>query len=205
MHERGRDRERCNRIWNRLQALACQHRAWHGARTPGLRDYDLSWSWTLKRLSHPGAPSVATFKFYLQLLADSSLPPVHSVIFSFLRWESYIHSQDQGPEVLPFYLPALLKAYANIPSPTSPINAHTDNPIREMKWTPHLSSRKFNFCLLPRLYYWNCLSSSRFLSFIIKSSNNIVLCAFPELVFCLIWRRLISSVSEKPYLTNCTH
>ena len=56
-HEWGKVRERGrHRIWNRLQALSCQHRAWRGARTHGPRDRDLSWSRTLNRLSHPGAP-----------------------------------------------------------------------------------------------------------------------------------------------------
>ena len=50
--ERGR-----HRIWNRLQALSCQHRARRGARTHGPRDHDLSQSRPLNRLSHPGAPS----------------------------------------------------------------------------------------------------------------------------------------------------
>ena len=49
--ERGRQR-----IWNRLQALSCQHRARHGARTHGPWDHDLRRSWTLNRLSHAGAP-----------------------------------------------------------------------------------------------------------------------------------------------------
>ena len=56
-HERGRVRERGrHRIGNRLQAPSCQHRARGGARTHGPRDRDLSRSWTLNRLSHPGAP-----------------------------------------------------------------------------------------------------------------------------------------------------
>ena len=49
--ERGR-----RRIWSRLQALSCQHRAWSGARTREPWDHDLSWSQTLNRLSHPGTP-----------------------------------------------------------------------------------------------------------------------------------------------------
>ena len=49
--ERGR-----HRIWNRLQALSCQHRARRRARTHGPRDHDLSWSRPLNRLSHPGTP-----------------------------------------------------------------------------------------------------------------------------------------------------
>ena len=53
----GAERERGrNRIWSRLQALSCQHRARCGAWSHGLCDHDLSWSWTLNRLSHPGAP-----------------------------------------------------------------------------------------------------------------------------------------------------
>ena len=51
--ERGR-----HRIWNRLQALSCQHRAWCGARTHGPQDHDLSRSRPLNRLSHPGAPGL---------------------------------------------------------------------------------------------------------------------------------------------------
>ena len=49
--ERGR-----HRIWNRLQALSCQHRARRGARAHGPRDHDLSRSQPPNRLSHPGAP-----------------------------------------------------------------------------------------------------------------------------------------------------
>ena len=52
---RGREREG-DRIWSRLQALSCQHRDRRGAQTHKLWDHDLSWSQTLNRLSHPGAP-----------------------------------------------------------------------------------------------------------------------------------------------------
>ena len=53
----GAERERhTHRIRSRLQARSCQHRAWRGAQTHGPRDHDLSWSWTLNQLSHPGAP-----------------------------------------------------------------------------------------------------------------------------------------------------
>ena len=46
--ERGRGRERGrHRIWIRLQALSCQHRAWCGARTHELWDHDLRWNWHL--------------------------------------------------------------------------------------------------------------------------------------------------------------
>ena len=55
MNGRGSERGR-HRIWNRLQALSCQHRARRGSRTHGPRDHDLSRSQTPNRLSHPGAP-----------------------------------------------------------------------------------------------------------------------------------------------------
>ena len=51
--ERGR-----HRIWNRLQALSCQHRARRGSRTHGPPDHDLSRSRLLNWLSHPGAPGM---------------------------------------------------------------------------------------------------------------------------------------------------
>ena len=62
-HEQGRGRERGrHRIWSRLQALSCQHRArprtWTHRLAPTHRpwDHDLSWSPKLNRLSHPGTP-----------------------------------------------------------------------------------------------------------------------------------------------------
>ena len=64
----GRSRERGrHRIWSRLQALSCQHRAWCGAWTQELRDHDLSWSQTLNWLSHPGAllSLLSQFLWYL--------------------------------------------------------------------------------------------------------------------------------------------
>ena len=45
-----------HRIWSRLQALSCQHRARRGARTHKPRDHDLSQSRTLIHLSYPSAP-----------------------------------------------------------------------------------------------------------------------------------------------------
>ena len=47
-----------HRIRSRLQALSCQHRAGRGAWTHQPWDHDLSWSRTLNRPSHPGAPRV---------------------------------------------------------------------------------------------------------------------------------------------------
>ena len=45
-----------HRIWSSLQALSCQHRAWHRARTHGPWEHDLSRSRMLNQLSHPGVP-----------------------------------------------------------------------------------------------------------------------------------------------------
>ena len=65
-HERGRGRGRGrHRIWSRLQALSCQHRARHGAQTHKLWDHDLNRSQTLNQLSHPGTPiNYVFFYFY---------------------------------------------------------------------------------------------------------------------------------------------
>ena len=61
-HEQGRTRERRrHRIRSRLQAPSCQHRAQRRASTHRVRDHDLSRSWTLNRLSHPGAPHYCCF------------------------------------------------------------------------------------------------------------------------------------------------
>ena len=54
--ERGKGRQRRrHRIWSRLPALSCQHRARHGAWIHKLRDHDLSQSRRPNWLSHPGA------------------------------------------------------------------------------------------------------------------------------------------------------
>ena len=67
-HEQGRGRERGRHwIWNRLQALSCQPRARRGAWTHGPGDRDLSWSRTLNRLSHPGAPIEKNLNEHVQL------------------------------------------------------------------------------------------------------------------------------------------
>ena len=61
---KGRERGR-HRIRSRLQALSCQHRARCGAQTHGPRDHDLSRSWTLNWLSHPGAPVNLFFLMFI--------------------------------------------------------------------------------------------------------------------------------------------
>ena len=57
---RGRERGR-HRFWSWLQALSCQHRGRCGAQTHELWDHDLSQSWKLNWLSHPGAPRQCSF------------------------------------------------------------------------------------------------------------------------------------------------
>ena len=58
-HEQGMGREKGrHRNWSRLQALSCQHRAWHGAGTHKPWDHDLSRSRRLNQLSHPGTPKL---------------------------------------------------------------------------------------------------------------------------------------------------
>ena len=52
------------RIWSRLQALSCQHRAQCRARTHELWDHDLSQSQILNWLSHSGTPSLFFFNVY---------------------------------------------------------------------------------------------------------------------------------------------
>ena len=73
-----------HRIWNRLQALSCQHRARRRARTHGLRDRDLSRSRPLNRLSHPGAPYLHSFFFFN--------------VYLFLGQRDTEHEQGRGKE-----------------------------------------------------------------------------------------------------------
>ena len=72
-HERGRKEGGGHRMWNRLQALSCQHRARCGAQTHKPWDHDLSRCQMLNQLSHPGAPIffffltfVSSFCFYIK-------------------------------------------------------------------------------------------------------------------------------------------
>ena len=68
-HKRGRGRERGRRrIWSRLQALSCQHRAPRGPQTHEPWDHDLKWSQKCNRLSHPGAPPDYIFIQDFQML-----------------------------------------------------------------------------------------------------------------------------------------
>ena len=69
-HEWGRDR-----LWSRLQALSCQHRAWRRTQTHELLDHDLSRSPTLNQLSHPVTPLIVVliFNFLMTYNVEYSL------------------------------------------------------------------------------------------------------------------------------------
>ena len=49
----GQRERHTHRIWSRLPAPSCEHRAQCGAWTHESWDHDLNWSWTPNRLSHP--------------------------------------------------------------------------------------------------------------------------------------------------------
>ena len=65
----GRERWR-HRIQSRLQVLSCQRRAWCQARTHEPCDHDLSWSWMVNRLSHPGTPTMKLSDNFSTFLRD---------------------------------------------------------------------------------------------------------------------------------------
>ena len=90
-HEWGRGRER-GRHWiqSRLQAPSCHHRAQRRARTHGLQDHDLSRSWTLNRLSHPGAPP------FLLINHAQGLSMSLDYIFSILVTRSSLHHEENN-------------------------------------------------------------------------------------------------------------
>ena len=63
----GREREGTD---DPKQALCRQQRAWLGAWTHELWDHDLSWSWTLNSLSHPGAPLILVLICISLMMSD---------------------------------------------------------------------------------------------------------------------------------------
>ena len=70
--KQGRNRRRGrHRIQSRIQALSCQHNAWHGARTHELCNHDLRWSRMLNQLSHPGALPSPFFLKHMGYLQDT--------------------------------------------------------------------------------------------------------------------------------------
>ena len=91
---RGRERRR-HRILSRLQAPSCQHRAPHRAQTHKPRDHDLSRSWTLNRLSHPGAPT-----FLLNAIgATLSLLLNHQILCGHSRTQAFNKCQGHPVQV----------------------------------------------------------------------------------------------------------
>ena len=80
-HKHGRGRERGRyKIWSRLQALSCQHRAQCGDWTPEPRDHDLSWGPTFNQLRHSGAPPLLIF--FISCYGFELLFSVFNVILS---------------------------------------------------------------------------------------------------------------------------
>ena len=63
----GQRERRRHRIWSRLQALSCQHRAQCGAWTHELWDHDLRWRQTLNQLSHSGTPGLSFYNAQVSL------------------------------------------------------------------------------------------------------------------------------------------
>ena len=88
-HESGRDGERRrHRIWSRLQALSCQHRARRGAQTHEPQDHDLSWSQTLNWLSHPGCPVLYPFLMCTSFLSKMFYTVLCTAVKTFLDFET---------------------------------------------------------------------------------------------------------------------
>ena len=83
---RGKERRR-HRIWSRLWAPSCQHRAWRGTRTQKPWGRDLSRSRTPNPLSHPGAPACSFFRLEIALPGSSS--PAGSGLLSKLLYTQY--------------------------------------------------------------------------------------------------------------------
>ena len=88
-----------HRFRSRLQALSCQHRVRHGARTPELWVQNLSRSWMLNWLSHPGAPP-STFKINKAGCVGKSTGMGQSFNFYFLFVLPWGWEQSQSIMVL---------------------------------------------------------------------------------------------------------
>ena len=103
-HEWGRGRERGrHRIGSRLQAVSHQPRAWRGAPTHGPQDHDLSWSQTLNRLSHPGAPIPWVLKIIINFIWYTCLQLmciVKAVLTFVWRNNSIIRKETMTPQFL---------------------------------------------------------------------------------------------------------
>ena len=94
----GRSRERGrHRIWSRLQVLSRQHRTQCRAWTHKLWDHDLSQSWMLNQLSHPGVPTHEPFLSSLHLLplprdVGKFFSVLSSTVFAKNFWPSWLFS-----------------------------------------------------------------------------------------------------------------
>ena len=99
-YQQGRSQERGEqRIWNRLQALSCQHRAWCGASTHEPRDHALSIAvGMLNWLSHPGAPRLrdSLVKFGRVLFGHWSISSLRWSLFSSVSLVSLMRTWSKG-------------------------------------------------------------------------------------------------------------
>ena len=96
------------RIQSRPQGLSCQHTSWHKAWTHKPWDHDLSQSWTLNRLSHPGAPQFLLNTYLTALRFDSILIEIRDqMLLTWCSWSlahfsnmqtliKWVHSQQRN-------------------------------------------------------------------------------------------------------------
>ena len=93
-------RERETRIRSSLRALSRQHRARRGTRTHDPWDRDLSWSQTLTRLSHSGAPVRFYVYVYLSMTLWLWLP--HTFVCALWPWEGEAPRVPSGVHAVEF-------------------------------------------------------------------------------------------------------
>ena len=83
----GQGQRQRQRIRSGLQALNCQHRAQCWARTPQPWNHDLSPSWTLNQLSHPGAPILNDWEVLVKVHADFCILPFAPPPYLFINFQ----------------------------------------------------------------------------------------------------------------------
>ena len=135
-HKQGRVRERgIHRIWSRLQAPSCQHRAQRGARPHEPWDHDLSRSWTLNRLSHPGAPEIRVFKWMSAFwMLTSSVVFLHLAPRMLARRSALSKTRWDAPSL------GSLPARVDTPKYTALGHYVTKKPVTSLNPTVHMRS-----------------------------------------------------------------
>ena len=102
--ERERERERAPK-WGRSrgkgtedpkQALCWQQSAWPKARTHEPWDHVLSWSLTLNRLSHPGAPETTVLKPWMEAREDGFLASSIRILNEFVAPTEHRDNEKLG-------------------------------------------------------------------------------------------------------------